>query len=637
MADPRVADVILDMLDGNSPKVQNGRRPVVLYLGTATYDLPQFRTQQTRCFADRGCVVTSLDVASPTTTAALLATMDQTIRSADVIVVGGGNTLYAIDRWTVLGLVPSIRRAMENGTILTGGSAGAICWFDGGHSDSQDPDTYAKPMLERYNRNGDNDKDDDNDDASKVIDESSTLGETAKEWSYIRVPGLGFLPGLVCPHHDRVQSNGVLRANDFDRMLLRHPGEVGIGIDHWAALVVTGEDYKVLSLNGKTGSVVFTDPMEPVRAEFGVDESTGTARGVPGVWIKEVVNGQVHSRVCPSKGKLKDILRAPTEIVEDTEAVHLCRLANPSGYVDCSKKAWTVWRWTYLLLLPLCLILVLAVGYSVIRSVDEEGQEQQCHVTSSVQRVGWYPKESHPCTINRLSMTEFHDRYGREGGLPPLHPYPLVITADTGSGRNHKFRQLTQMGTILKSFPEGFNVTLSSSNTFSEHRRTVPFAQYLEEVVSNRTTPDQKSNETWYFFGETYSVEWKQFLQQYELPPCQACRNEDLVALAFGIGNSGSGVQWHVHGPGFAEAVVGRKHWVLSKDRPDFHPDQTSYHWMYYNYSAMETTNERPLECTLFPGDIVYFPDMWWHATINLDDYTAFISTFVQEHLYVNG
>ena len=34
-------------------------------------------------------------------------------------------------------------------------------------------------------------------------DESSKLEGEAKKWRYIRVPGLGFLPGLVCPHHDR--------------------------------------------------------------------------------------------------------------------------------------------------------------------------------------------------------------------------------------------------------------------------------------------------------------------------------------------------------------------------------------------------------------------------------------------------
>jgi dipeptidase E len=59
------------------------------------------------------------------------------------------------------------------------------------------------------------------------------------------VPCLGFLPGLVCPHHDKVQSNGVLRAIDFDAMLLRHAGEQGICIDHWAALCVDGDAYEV--------------------------------------------------------------------------------------------------------------------------------------------------------------------------------------------------------------------------------------------------------------------------------------------------------------------------------------------------------------------------------------------------------
>ena len=35
------------------------------------------------------------------------------------------------------------------------------------------------------------------------------------------------------------------------------------------------------------------------------------------------------------------------------------------------------------------------------------------------------------------------------------------------------------------------------------------------------------------------------------------------------------------------------------------------------------------------PGDLLYFPDRYWHATINLDPYTAFVSTFTQEHRLV--
>jgi hypothetical protein len=248
---------------------------------------------------------------------------------------------------------------------------------------------------------------------------------------------------------------------------------------------------------------------------------------------------------------------------------------------------------------------------------------------------GWHPKDDHPCTIERISMGEFKKRYDWEGGLPPLFPTPLVIS-DAPMDRNQQFRLLTRSDTIFQNFPSNFTVTLSSSNSFSEHRRTIPLKQYLQEVGTQYPTPKQKSNETWYLFGETYSQEWKRLLQQYTLPPCQACQRDDddtWVALSFGIGNSGSGVSWHVHGPGFSEAIYGRKHWILQKSVPNFHPDQTSYNWMYYNYSIM-SQSERPLECTLYPGDIVYFPDMWWHATINVDDYTAFISTFTQEHLF---
>jgi len=89
-----------------------------------------------------------------------------------------------------------------------------------------DPDTYKGKMLAAATAEGD-----------KGGDESSTApsaGAAAKAWDYIRVEGLGFLPGLVCPHHDKTQSNGVLRASDFDEMLMRHSSELGIGIDHWA-------------------------------------------------------------------------------------------------------------------------------------------------------------------------------------------------------------------------------------------------------------------------------------------------------------------------------------------------------------------------------------------------------------------
>ena len=205
-------------------KLSGKEQPRVLYLGAATYDMPGPRERQTVRFAEAGCFVMSLDLAAPKAGEegeAFQSKLRAAVNAADAIVVSGGNTLYAADRFIAVGLLPLLREAMERGCVLTGGSAGAICWFDSGHSDSMDPDSYRCAMLAASRHNG----------GSTGGDESSELesGAEAKPWEYIKIPCLGLLPGLCCPHHDRVQSNGVLRAVDFDAMMLRHPGELGIG------------------------------------------------------------------------------------------------------------------------------------------------------------------------------------------------------------------------------------------------------------------------------------------------------------------------------------------------------------------------------------------------------------------------
>lgn len=244
----------------------------------------------------------------------------------------------------------------------------------------------------------------------------------------------------------------------------------------------------------------------------------------------------------------------------------------------------------------------------------------------------WNPADDpHPCNVAlQLTLRQVLDRFGPHG-IPPLFPNPVVIRA-SGRTRNENFRNMTSQENLIGNFQDGFQVTLSSSNSLSERRRTIPLVQYINEIlVEGEQTPDKLSNESWYLFGETYSDEWTRLLQHYEPPPCYTCRGGWPVALAFGIGNRGSGVQWHTHGPGFSETIHGRKHWVLypPEQPPSFHKDQSSRQWMEKTYVAL---HEKPVECTLAPGDLIYFPDRWWHATINLDPYTVFVSAFTTEH-----
>lgn len=338
MNDNRMVRAVLSLTD-KAPEDTN-----VLYLGTATYDIQGFFVRQTERFVQAGCQVKALRVADVATEDANLSAEErlqhyhELIDNADVLVVGGGNTLFALDRWRKLGLVPALRRAADRGAVLTGGSAGAICWFDAGHSNAADPATFKSIRMKRFaNRSAQEIVDEiyaykplEDEETDQETDEDEDMSDSDDEnkgssWEYFRVSALGFLPGLVSPHLDRVQSNGVLRANDFDKCLLQHAGENGIGIDHFAALVVDGPNYRVVSLDDKEGT--------NRNGQFVEDGS-----GQPAVWIKRVVNGSVQSQLCPPQGQLKDILAVATSVVEDKDATQKCRRANrDDGWVPTTR------------------------------------------------------------------------------------------------------------------------------------------------------------------------------------------------------------------------------------------------------------------------------------------------------------
>ena len=64
-------------------------------------------------------------------------TFEETILSMDAIIVGGGSTLNMLGIWKAQGIDTVFRKAYEKGIVLAGGSAGSLCWFTGGYSDSR--------------------------------------------------------------------------------------------------------------------------------------------------------------------------------------------------------------------------------------------------------------------------------------------------------------------------------------------------------------------------------------------------------------------------------------------------------------------------------------------------------------------
>ncbi len=87
------------------------------------------------------------------------------IEMADCIYIGGGDTLYMLDKWGETGLDKLIIEAYNNGKIICGLSAGAICWFEKMYTDYE-----------------------------------IMRGESA---DYVMKDGLGIIKGTMCPHFNQ--------------------------------------------------------------------------------------------------------------------------------------------------------------------------------------------------------------------------------------------------------------------------------------------------------------------------------------------------------------------------------------------------------------------------------------------------
>jgi dipeptidase E len=117
------------------------------------------------------------------------------VLSQDVVLVGGGNTANMLAIWRVHGFDALLREAWEQGIVLAGWSAGMICWFEAGVTDSFGP---------------------------------QLAGMT---------DGLGLLPGSACPHYDGEE----LRRPVYQR-LVADSFPPGYAADNGVALHFVGTD-----------------------------------------------------------------------------------------------------------------------------------------------------------------------------------------------------------------------------------------------------------------------------------------------------------------------------------------------------------------------------------------------------------
>jgi len=192
-------------------------RPAVVYVGTAMAEDPEAALRMYDHFTGLADIARLEFFPWPPED------LRSAILGADVIFVGGGNTANMLAIWRVHGLDALLREAWDAGVVLSGSSAGGICWFEQGVTDSFGPQLGPMDCL-------------------------------------------GFLEGSLCPHWDDEElRKPVYRGLLRDGFRAGYAAEAGVGlrfVDRELREVVACEEgSKAYRVEFRDGEVVET-PIE---------------------------------------------------------------------------------------------------------------------------------------------------------------------------------------------------------------------------------------------------------------------------------------------------------------------------------------------------------------------------------------
>ena len=116
-------------------------KPNICFIPTATGDLDPYVVNFYTVFSKLNCNPSHISFFKRTID------LEEHILNQDVIFVGGGNTKSMLAVWKDWGLDLILKKAYDQGAVMSGVSAGAICWFEQGLTDSWASELKMMPCM----------------------------------------------------------------------------------------------------------------------------------------------------------------------------------------------------------------------------------------------------------------------------------------------------------------------------------------------------------------------------------------------------------------------------------------------------------------------------------------------------------
>lgn len=175
------------------------KKPKILFIPSAGGDDPGYIKKFYTCYGKMNCTPAHIELSKKTYSQNNL---EKIILSQDIIFVGGGSAYYLIKIFRKTGTDKILKRAWKNGIILSGMSAGAMCWFG--------------------------------------------YGFRSKEYGILkRIRCLGFLEGIFCPHYDNINLK-----KSFNAFLQKYPQMRAFRVKNGTGLHFFGNNLeKIIRLN----------------------------------------------------------------------------------------------------------------------------------------------------------------------------------------------------------------------------------------------------------------------------------------------------------------------------------------------------------------------------------------------------